>query len=32
MKRSRQIVAVRDGKFVGKLGHGQFLQRQPGHF
>jgi len=28
----RGQVAVRDGKFVGKLGHGRFLQRQPSHF
>jgi len=28
----RGEVAVRDGKFVGKLGRGKFLQRQPSHF
>ena len=28
----RGQVAVRNGKFVGKLGHGKFLQRKPGHF
>lgn len=28
----RGLVAVRDGKFVGKHGHGKFLQRQPSHF
>jgi dihydropyrimidinase len=28
----RGQVAVRDGKFVGKHGHGKFLQRKPGHF
>jgi dihydropyrimidinase len=28
----RGQVAVRDGKFVGKLGRGQFLQREPTHF
>ena len=28
----RGQVAVRDGKFVGKLGHGKFLQRKPSHF
>jgi len=28
----RGQVAVRDGKFVGKPGHGKFLQRQPSHF
>jgi dihydropyrimidinase len=28
----RGQVAVRDGKFVGKLGRGQFLQREPSHF
>jgi dihydropyrimidinase len=28
----RGQVAARDGKFVGKLGRGKFLQRQPGHF
>jgi dihydropyrimidinase len=28
----RGQVAVRDGKFVGKHGHGKFLQRQPSHF
>src|SRR6266576_2171719 len=28
----RGQVAVRDGKFVGKLGHGEFLQRKPSHF
>ena len=28
----RGQVAVRDGKFVGKHGHGKFLRRQPSHF
>jgi dihydropyrimidinase len=28
----RGKVQVRDGKFVGQLGHGKFLQRQPTHF
>lgn len=28
----RGQVAVRNGKFVGKHGHGIFLPRQPGHF
>ena len=28
----RGQVAVRNGKFVGKHGHGKFLPRQPGHF
>ncbi len=28
----RGQVAVRDSKFVGKHGHGQFLQRRPSHF
>ncbi len=28
----RGQVAARDGKFVGKLGRGQFLKRRPGHF
>ncbi|MDB6020473.1 MAG: dihydropyrimidinase [Pedosphaera sp.] len=28
----RGQVAVRDGKFVGKVGRGQFLQRKPSHF
>jgi dihydropyrimidinase len=28
----RGQVQVRDGVFVGRLGHGQFLQRQPTHF
>ncbi|HMP83068.1 MAG TPA: dihydropyrimidinase [Verrucomicrobiota bacterium] len=28
----RGQVAVRDGIFVGKHGHGKFLQRKPGHF
>ena len=28
----RGQVAVRDGKFVGKLGHGKFLRRKPSHF
>ena len=28
----RGQVAVRDGKFVGKHGHGKFLQRKPSHF
>ena len=29
---ARGQVAVRDGKFVGKVGRGQFLQREPSHF
>lgn len=28
----RGKVQVRDGKFVGELGHGKFLARQPSHF
>jgi len=28
----RGQVAVRDGKFVGKHGHGKFLARKPSHF
>ena len=28
----RGKVQVSDGKFVGELGHGQFLKRQPTHF
>jgi dihydropyrimidinase len=28
----RGQVAVRDGKFVGRIGHGKFLQRKPSHF
>lgn len=28
----RGQVAVRDGKFAGKHGHGKFLARKPGHF
>ena len=28
----RGAVMVRDGKFVGELGHGQFLKREPTHF
>ena len=28
----RGQVAVRNGKFVGKHGHGRFLQRKPSHF
>jgi dihydropyrimidinase len=28
----RGQVQVRDGRFVGRLGHGQFLKRQPTHF
>jgi dihydropyrimidinase len=28
----RGEVAVREGKFVGKVGRGQFLKRKPGHF
>jgi dihydropyrimidinase len=28
----RGQVAVRDGKFVGQIGRGQFLQREPSHF
>ncbi|HUD84197.1 MAG TPA: dihydropyrimidinase, partial [Candidatus Saccharimonadales bacterium] len=28
----RGQIAVRDGKFVGKHGHGKFLQRKPSHF
>lgn len=28
----RGEVQVRDGKFVGQLGHGQFLKREPTHF
>ena len=29
---SRGLVSARDGKFVGQLGHGQFLARKPSHF
>ena len=28
----RGEVAARDGKFTGRLGRGQFLQRKPTHF
>ena len=28
----RGQVAVRDGKFVGEVGRGQFLKREPSHF
>jgi dihydropyrimidinase len=28
----RGKVMARDGKFVGEIGHGKFLQRQPSHF
>lgn len=28
----RGEVVARDGKFVGKIGRGKFLQRKPGHF
>ena len=28
----RGQVAVREGKFVGQAGRGQFLQREPNHF
>ncbi len=28
----RGQVAVRDGKFIGKIGHGKFLARKPAHF
>jgi dihydropyrimidinase len=28
----RGQVAVREGRFVGTLGHGQFLSRKPTHF
>ena len=28
----RGQVAVRDGKFTGKIGHGKFLARKPSHF
>lgn len=28
----RGEVAARDGKFVGKMGRGEFLKRKPGHF
>jgi dihydropyrimidinase len=28
----RGQVMVRDGKFTGKIGHGKFLERKPGHF
>jgi dihydropyrimidinase len=28
----RGQVAVRDSKFVGKIGHGKFLKREPNHF
>jgi dihydropyrimidinase len=27
----RGVVQARDGKFVGTLGRGQFLQREPTH-
>jgi dihydropyrimidinase len=27
----RGKVQIRDGKFVGQLGHGKFLARQPTH-
>jgi dihydropyrimidinase len=29
---SRGLVSARDGRFVGKLGHGKFLQRKGSHF
>lgn len=32
LKRRPQPVGVRDGRFVGKSGHGKFFQRKPGHF
>jgi len=32
LKPGWQTEGVRDGKFVGKHGHGKFLQRQPSHF
>ena len=28
----RWQVAVRDGRFVGQVGRGRFLHREPGHF
>ncbi len=28
----RGKVMARDGKFIGKIGHGKFLQRKPSHF
>jgi len=28
----RGKVAARDGKFVGDIGHGKFLAREPNHF
>jgi dihydropyrimidinase len=28
----RGQIAVRDGKFVGQIGHGKFLERKPSHF
>jgi dihydropyrimidinase len=28
----RGKIAARDGKFVGEIGRGRFLQREPGHF
>jgi hypothetical protein len=28
----RGQVQARDGKFVGKIGRGQFLKREPTHF
>ena len=28
----RGKIAARDGKFVGEIGRGQFLARQPNHF
>ena len=28
----RGEVAVRDGKFVGTIGRGRFLKREPSHF
>ena len=28
----RGKVMARDGEFVGELGHGQFLKREPTHF
>jgi hypothetical protein len=32
LKSSSQPVAVRDGKFTAKHGHGKFVQRKPSHF
>jgi dihydropyrimidinase len=29
---ARGLVSARDGKFVGQIGRGQFLQRKPNHF